>query len=215
MTEQPHLLDPLRVNWQRTTSGISLFHPIPERNCSTAGIPGKHTLLTNSSFKFYCSYLDKYCPCSHSVPMDIDQPIIKQLAMTSVDYINNVKLEKHRHLCMHLQLKEIIRAEVEQLQVPIIGNDTAKSNFTLLYVVLFEVSPSNGIFESRLVHDPIKKTVQLQSGILRINLYGQTSACIQDKYDLRSFCYCTSYHNRIKMSLLRGKQAFSRNSILS
>ncbi|CAF0937954.1 unnamed protein product [Adineta ricciae] len=196
MTEQPHLLDPLLVNWQRTTSGISLFHPIPERNCSSAGIP------------------DKYCPCTHSVPIDIDQPIVKQLAVTSIDYINNVKLGKHQHLCMFLQLKEIIRAEVEQLRVPIITNDTAQSNFTLLYVVLFEVFPSKGIFESRLLYNPINKAVQLHSDILRINLYGQTSACIQDKYDLRSFCYCKSYHNRNRTNALRNKQAFLTNSIL-
>ena len=41
MVEQPHVFDPLLVNWHPTTSGISLFHPIPERNCSSAGIPGK------------------------------------------------------------------------------------------------------------------------------------------------------------------------------
>jgi hypothetical protein len=41
IVEEPHLFDPLLVNWRPTTSGISLFHPIPERNCSSAGIPGK------------------------------------------------------------------------------------------------------------------------------------------------------------------------------
>jgi hypothetical protein len=41
MVEQPHIFDPTRVNYHPTTPGISLFHPIPERNCSAAGIPGK------------------------------------------------------------------------------------------------------------------------------------------------------------------------------
>ena len=140
--------------------------------------------------------------------MDIDLPIIKQLAMTSVDYINSVKLKSHKHLCMVLELKRIIRAEVEKLQVPIVQKNGTKSTFTHLYVVLFEVSPSEGIFESRLLYDPGKKTVQLQSGILRINLYGQTSACIQDKYDLRSFCYCISYHKKLRTNLSRSKSAF-------
>jgi len=45
MVEQPHLFDPLLVNWHPTTSGISLFHPISERNCSSAGIPGKYISL--------------------------------------------------------------------------------------------------------------------------------------------------------------------------
>ncbi len=42
MVEQPYTFDPLLVNWQPTTTGISLFHPIPERNCSSAGIPRKN-----------------------------------------------------------------------------------------------------------------------------------------------------------------------------
>ncbi|CAF1193279.1 unnamed protein product [Adineta steineri] len=181
MVEQPHLLDPLRVKWQPTTSGISLFHPIPERNCSSAGIP------------------DKYCPCSLTIPLDIELPIIKELAIYSINYINNIKLKNHKHLCMPLELKTIIRAELEELNVPIkIPNDTIKSNFTHLYTVLFEVSPSDGIFESRFLYDSAMKRIRLHSGILRINLYGQTSACIQDKYDLRSFCYCISYYRRLK-----------------
>jgi hypothetical protein len=56
MVEQPHIFDPLLVNWQSTTTGISLFHPIPERNCSTAGIPGKkqfYILFLNSNYFFF------------------------------------------------------------------------------------------------------------------------------------------------------------------
>lgn len=40
MVEQPSIGDALSVNWKPTTSGVSLFHRIPERNCSSAGIPG-------------------------------------------------------------------------------------------------------------------------------------------------------------------------------
>jgi hypothetical protein len=52
MVEQPTIFDPLLVNWQSTTSGISLFHPIPERNCSSAGIPGKKSMDLISIFSF-------------------------------------------------------------------------------------------------------------------------------------------------------------------
>ncbi len=45
MVEEPHISDPLLVDWRPTTSGISFFHPIPERNCSSAGIPGKIDLF--------------------------------------------------------------------------------------------------------------------------------------------------------------------------
>jgi len=126
-------------------------------------------------------------------------PIIKELAIASINHINNIKLKNHSHQCMSLKLKTIIRAEVEELQTPIrMTNDTIQTNFTHSYTVLFEVSPSDGIFESRFLHDEITKRILLHSEILRINLYGQTSACIQDKYDLRSFCYCISYDKRLK-----------------
>jgi len=119
--------------------------------------------------------------------------------MASINYINHIKLKDHKHLCFILKLKTIIRAEVEELPRSIeINNKTSKDNFTHLYTILFEVSPSDGIFESHLLYDQKTKVNQLQSEILRINLYGQTSACIQDKYDLRSFCYCISYRNKLK-----------------
>jgi hypothetical protein len=119
--------------------------------------------------------------------------------MVSINYINNIKLKDHKHLCVLLELKKIIRAEVEELQRSNeIINNTLKDNFTHLYTVVFEVSPSDGIFESRLFYNQLTKKIQLHSEILRINLYGQTSSCIQDKYDLRSFCYCTTYHKKFK-----------------
>ncbi|CAF4289066.1 unnamed protein product, partial [Rotaria sp. Silwood2] len=182
MVEQPSIFDPLLVNWRPTTSGISLFHPIPERNCSSAGIP------------------EKYCPCSRSTSLDTTLPVIKELTLASIDHINNVKLKSHKHLCLPLELKTIIRAEFEKLPIlKKVNNKTA--NFTHSYTVLFEVSPSGGIFESRLLHHEQTKLIQVYSDILRVNLYGQTSACIQDKYELRSFCYCISYDQKLKNNL--------------
>lgn len=51
MVEQPHVFDPLLVDWRPTTSGISFFHPIPERNCSSAGIPSKTFVYFNEQEK--------------------------------------------------------------------------------------------------------------------------------------------------------------------
>jgi hypothetical protein len=127
--------------------------------------------------------------------------VIKELALASVDHINNVKLKSHTHLCIPLELKTIIRAEVEKLPIPKKINNQTTTNFTHSYTVIFEVSPSGGTFESRLLYHQQTKRIELHSDILRINLYGQTSACIQDKYELRSFCYCISYHQKLKNNL--------------
>lgn len=101
-------------------------------------------------------------------------------------------MKDHQHLCMTLQLKSIHRAEVEYLNL----NKTSNTKFSHSYTILFEVSPSDGIFESRLLFNDKTQETQFQGEILRINLYGQSSACIQDKYALRSFCYCKSYHKK-------------------
>lgn len=147
------------------------------------------------------SFTDKYCPCTRSSPVEITLPLIKELTLASIDHINNVKLKKHKRLCMNLELKTIIRAEVEDFRpTPETINKTLQKNFTHSYTILFEVSPSDGIFESRLLYDNTTKTIQLDNEILRINLYGQTSACIRDQYELRSLCYCFSYHRRVKGS---------------
>lgn len=151
----------------------------------------------------YISFFsDEYCPCSRSTPLDITQPVIKDLVLASINHINNEKLKSHQHLCMTLELKTIIRAEVEKLAMKKKPKDKSKTPdpFTHLYTVLFEVAPSGGIFESRLLYNKDTKKIQLHSDILRINLYGQSSACIQDKYELRSFCYCISYHQKFKTS---------------
>ncbi len=57
MVEEPHLYDPLLANWRSTTSGISLFHPIPERNCSSAGISGTTNFFL--SFLFFFNLIRK------------------------------------------------------------------------------------------------------------------------------------------------------------
>lgn len=139
---------------------------------------------------------DKYCPCSRTKSIDKSLPIVEELSVVSVDYINNVLLKSHQHLCASLRLKTIIRAEVEELP-------KMKYSYTHLFIVLFEVSPSDGIFESSLLYNEETKNIKLRGEILRINLYGQTSACIRDKYSLRSFCYCISQHRQSKSALPR------------
>ena len=125
--------------------------------------------------------------------------MLKRLALASIDHINNVKLKSHKHLCLSYELKRIIRAEVEKLPTPKHTPNKKKIlNFTHSYTVLFEVTPSSGIFESRFLYSEQTQDIRLQDDILRVNLYGQTSACIHDKYELRSFCYCISYDGKQK-----------------
>lgn len=144
-------------------------------------------------------HLEKYCPCSRSTPVESSSVVVKKLTTASIDHINEVKLKNHKHLCMPLELRQIIRAEVEEIPAPkpTKSNPKPVANFTHLYTVLYELAPSGGTFEGRVFYHETTGHLQVNSDILRINLYGQTSACIQDKYELRSFCYCISYHQKL------------------
>lgn len=140
--------------------------------------------------------------------------MIQNLVLASIDHINNVKLKSHKHLCFTLELKSIIRAEVEKLHAtkPPKGKPPTNDVFTHLYTVVFEVAPSGGIFESRVLYDKKTEKIQVHSDILRINLYGQSSSCIQDKYELRSFCYCISYHQKFKANLSSSNTTVAPNT---
>lgn len=199
MVEEPHVFDLVQVDWRPTTPGISLFHRIPDRNCSSAGIPGKRAIFVKTGCETISwSMVEKFCPCSRAVSVDITSPIVKNLALTSIDFINQVKLKNHSKLCMTLSLKSIIRAEAENSVVPDHKlNLSTHVNYTHSYTVLFEASPSGAIFESQLLYDEKTNASHVRGQILRINLYGQTSACIKDIYALRSFCYCLSYHKAL------------------
>lgn len=150
------------------------------------------TLTTRTSLFFID--LDKFCPCSYSKAVETNSSLIKDFALATIDHINKIKLANHSHLCANLQLKSLIRAEQEE----IFSNDrslnfTSRSRSIFVYTILFDVSPSDGIFESRLLYEAHGKKLQIHQDILRVNLYGQSSQCIQDVYHLRSFCYCLSY----------------------
>ncbi|CAF1552677.1 unnamed protein product, partial [Didymodactylos carnosus] len=126
------------------------------------------------------------------------------------------KLKNHKHLCMKLELKSIIRADVEILpKIKHYRNNVTLGNFTHLYTVLFETQPSMAIFESNLLYDPLNKFIQLHSDMSRINLYRKSSACIQDRYELKSYCYCLAYHQSLNktLSTITTKQLITRKPL--
>ena len=185
MAEENDVSHPLKVRWNSTHSGVSLFRRIPDRHCSSAGVPGKFEIVT-VLYVFKLFPLDKFCPCSRAKPIENTSGIVRYLTSHTINFINDVLLKNHSHLCHQLNLKQIIRAEWET---------RSSLNESDVYVVLFEVSPSNGIFESRLLHHAPTNQTEIQGEILRVNLYGESSKCIQDRYSLRSFCYCFTTKN--------------------
>lgn len=149
---------------KRSSSGFSLFLPLPYRNCTQAQIP-----------EFLCS-----CRANATIELSAtDLKIINQAAQFLVRHINEVLLGDYKDICVPLQLKRISDAEV-------VDSKLAK------YSVIFETIPNGAIFDGMVVRKNVTDNFELVGLISRVNLYGSTSKCMQS-YFLKNYCYCRSF----------------------
>ena len=124
--------------------------------------------------------LEKYCPCSRTTPMDIALPVIRELAVASVNYINDVKLKSHQHLCMTLELKTIIRAELEELQAILVNADASAEEKNLAYEKIKNIN--NIRTEEEKLENIIKDTFNLKA-FVKINGDQIRVVISSDKHD--------------------------------
>jgi len=154
---------------EETSPGVSLFLPISKnRTCKTAGIP------------------DSYCTCNHQVTqVDItDQDVIFG-ANFAVKMINKGlrRDKKFGEDCATLRLKRIKSAGKASF---------GKSTIWQGYRINFETDPGEGQFEALVVHDTMamaKRNWTVSGKILRTNLYGNQSWCVDDRI-AKLYCYC-------------------------
>jgi hypothetical protein len=158
--------------FQNKPKGQSLFLQLPKRDCFTASIP---------------NYL---CSCRKSQDINTTEKIIHNGALYLINYINYNLLNNFEDLCMRLKLKRVIDAQI------VIENSNK-------YSIIFETFPSNAVFDAQLKVEHLNKSLlpkyQIVGKITRINTYGMSSRCINN-YEMRNFCYCFSYHKKIKPS---------------
>lgn len=149
--------------------GYSLFTPISNRNCKMANIP------------------DYLCSCALSIDIDIKDKIVQSGALYVVDYINRVLLKEFKELCMELELKNVLDAQVSK------GKTTE-------YSIIFQTYPNDAKFDAKFeledTENSLSPKFKLIGKIVRINSYGMSSKCIKN-YALRNFCYCYSFNSKI------------------
>ncbi len=149
---------------ERSSSGFSLFLPVPYRNCSQAQIP---------------EYL---CSCRVNAKVDlsaVDLKIVNLAAQFLVQHINEVLLVDYKSICVPLQFKRIRDAQIV---------DTKLSK----YSIIFETMPNGAIFDGMVVHSSRTNRFKLIGLISRVNLYGHSSKCVQS-YFLKNYCFCKSF----------------------
>ncbi|KXJ21202.1 hypothetical protein AC249_AIPGENE1483 [Exaiptasia diaphana] len=175
--------------------GQSLFYPIDAKNrtCRNAGVE------------------DHWCPCLNFESVPINEPIVKRLAIFSVESINK-QLEnegsKVKSICHKLTLKEIKSASREMpnevvqkfkqtnpnqkcdsCEIVLGGKDENTLAEDTAYQIQFITSPNNGFYESSIRVEKGKPS--LTGSISRIDSYGNQPDCIAHDFPhLRKYCKC-------------------------
>lgn len=170
--------------------GQSLFIEVPKsRTCSDAGVP------------------DHFCPCLEWSAVNAEHRHVKNSALATVDYINNLnhEMNKSRELCKVLSLKEIKYAMLERpnkrvLEFSEVGWDWKTKFRTNLknieahvcrYQVQFVTSPSDAIYEATVRF--VRGKFMVSTGVSRVNQYSNQPDCIASEFPhLRKFCFCAS-----------------------
>ncbi|XP_020613792.1 uncharacterized protein LOC110052015 [Orbicella faveolata] len=176
------------------TTGQSLFSKIDgsNRTCENAGVE------------------EHWCPCLNLEEVSTDEPLIKDLALFAVKYMNNLMFQNSqlKKLCQTLVLKEINSAfrDMPSQEMQFFSESKRdeecdscgvlfgeKSTNTLLgdtlYQLQFTTSPNEGVYEASV---RTKKGVPSLAGdVSRIDAYKDQPYCIAKKFPLlRKYCYC-------------------------
>ncbi len=195
LLDQTNLVDTKKSNYlvdkfsnrgfQNKPKGQSLFLKLPKRNCLSANIA------------------DYLCGCKKSYDIGTHEKIIQYGALHLIDYINNILLKNFKNLCMHMKLKRVIDSQIIF--------EAAKK-----YSIIFETAPNNAIFDAQFKVNYFYKNglpkLQILGKIIRINTYGTSSRCINN-YELRNFCYCFSFHEKIQRTKAKTEIEQKRKAI--
>jgi hypothetical protein len=180
-------------------NGVSLFFPIPERNCEQAKIP---------------EYL---CSCDVHFGINKNSTLIQQGTQFMIDHINNELLGKYQDICMRLELINIIEVQgfrknpSKYAIIFVVGPNNATFDGTISFEesLEYEVAEEenansdkqSNVNSTSLVYVTNSRKVvydfKIVGKIVRINTYGVTSKCISS-YQLKNFCYCYSYEKNKK-----------------
>ncbi|XP_063240254.1 uncharacterized protein LOC134541046 [Bacillus rossius redtenbacheri] len=150
-------------------TSINLFKEVPVgRSCEDACIPPE-----------WCS-----CAWYHDIPNNdlIGVAALKYVVSRLKNIVSHThKLTNHTAaVCAQLSLEKVVK----------ISKKTDENSAEVgEYLLQFETSPGNGVFEAMVRHYPEESNFQLVGDINRLSRYGNQSWCVDDSV-LKNYCFC-------------------------
>ena len=127
-----------------------------------------------------------YCSCHEDQPVtnfDVINPI--DTIPMIVNRINSFT-EDYRSKCAEYSIDSIKKLSLRTLS----STDTEyKLGDSHIYVIQLILNPGNALFETVLRSFDKNSRFEIIDKIIRINLYGNQSHCLNDKI-LKNYCYC-------------------------
>ncbi|CAI4223996.1 unnamed protein product [Auanema sp. JU1783] len=144
--------------------GRSLLHPLPDRTCVEAAVP------------------EEYCVCNIEKPISAADDKIRMSADVIMKHINDML--KPYPQCSQLTIEYIVNAYQTLF-------DSSQQSHTFKYRLMLKVQPSEALFESLVSYDS-NNQITVLGDVNRINRYGNQSICVDERQELRKFCFCSS-----------------------
>lgn len=201
--QHPDFVQALKINRNRLTNPYDLHMTLqhvlqlsnPNREMKQAlSCANCQSLFQEIPWNRSCddtSIAAHWCTCAPYKIHDKNEKLVKKAVQYVIDDVNNSLKNfthnndgKHR-LCAYLKLKTISYSrKAEYLDAHDPYDD---------YIVAFQVSPSNGWFESTVRYWIVSHKFEISGSVSRLDRYESQSKCM--KTDLRKYCYCTGSSN--------------------
>lgn len=196
--EHPEIVNALNINRNRLTNPYDLHMTLkhvlqlsnPEQSYELAtSCPNCQSLFIEVPWNRSCeeaSIETHWCTCTLYKEHDKDDPVIEKAVDFTISQINHdlknyyTRDDGKKPLCAELTMKSIANSREAR-------NEHGKYND---YVIVFEVSPSNGWFETTMRYRLATKDFEVTGSVSRLDSYASQSHCMKNAY-LKKYCFCT------------------------
>jgi hypothetical protein len=145
----------------------SLFEEVPwNRSCQDVGVTGH------------------WCTCSEYKTISTDAEPVQRMVEFVLNELNKILDGGTQYLGNGTRCAKLETNRILSVRRKVVAFNMGYEE----YVILFETSPNDGLFEASIKY---KNTFQLIDTVSRVNAYGNQSRCMNEA-TLQKYCYCVN-----------------------